>query len=79
MIFKNCNRKVRSLASQKLFVGGLGKYLTSMGTVATSNKNRSEIITGDLLTGRYDWLIYPEGRMIKNKHITSKKKIHISS
>ncbi|MDC0857527.1 alpha/beta fold hydrolase [Rickettsiales bacterium] len=74
MIFKNCNRKVRTLASQKLFVGGLGKYLTSMGTVATSNKQRSEIITGDLLTGRYDWLIYPEGRMIKNKHITSKKK-----
>lgn len=74
MIFKNCNRKVRSLASQKLFVGGLGKYLTSMGTVATSNKSRSEIITGDLLTGRHDWLIYPEGRMIKNKYITSKKK-----
>ncbi|MBL6785064.1 MAG: alpha/beta fold hydrolase [Rickettsiales bacterium] len=74
MIFKNCNRRVRTLASQKLFVGGLGRYLTSMGTVATSNKHKSEIITGDLLTGRYDWLIYPEGRMIKNKHITSKKK-----
>jgi esterase/lipase/1-acyl-sn-glycerol-3-phosphate acyltransferase len=74
MIYKNSNRRVRTLASPKLFVGGLGKYLTSMGTVATSNKNKNEIITGDLLTGRYDWLIYPEGRMIKNKHITSKKK-----
>ncbi|MBT4922061.1 MAG: hypothetical protein HON23_03505 [Rickettsiales bacterium] len=74
LIFKHSNKRVRTLASQKIFVGGLGKYLTSMGTVATNNKQRNEIITGDLLTGRYDWLIYPEGRMIKNKHVTKKKR-----
>lgn len=73
MLHRFTKKKVRSLADDTVFVGALGKYLRSMGTVSTSDPNRNEIILGDLITGRHDWLIYPEGIMVKNKHILKKR------
>lgn len=73
MLHRFTKRNVRSLADNTVFVGALGKYLHSMGTISTSDPNRNEIIVGDLLTGTHDWLIYPEGVMLKNKHVIKKK------
>lgn len=70
LLYKTTKRKVRSLADDTIFVGALGKYLKSMGTLSTDDPKRNKIILGDLMTGRRDWLIYPEGIMVKNHHVT---------
>jgi esterase/lipase/1-acyl-sn-glycerol-3-phosphate acyltransferase len=69
LIYKNTNRQVRCLADSSLFHGILGKFLSSVGTLSTKDANRDQIILNDLITGNYDWMIYPEGSMIKSKEI----------
>jgi esterase/lipase len=69
LIFRKCNKKIRCLADHSLFHGALGRFLETLGTISTRNQNRDSIILKDLITGRNDWLIYPEGSMIKNKKI----------
>lgn len=66
---KHTNKMARSLADKKIFVGGLGDYLVRMGTMPTDNPHRNEEIIGDLLKGENNWIIYPEGNMIKNKKV----------
>ncbi|PHS58681.1 MAG: hypothetical protein COB17_01655 [Sulfurimonas sp.] len=73
ILYKKLNFKVRSLADHSIFQGVLGDYLSAVGTVSTQDKNRNEIILGDLLTGRVNWLIYPEGSMIKSKKVLISK------
>ncbi|MGB6019913.1 MAG: alpha/beta fold hydrolase [Sulfurimonadaceae bacterium] len=63
------DRKVRSLADKSLFVGLLGTYLKYSGALSTADRNRNEIIEGDLMSGRNNWIIYPEGFMVKNKKV----------
>ncbi|MBU6339081.1 MAG: 1-acyl-sn-glycerol-3-phosphate acyltransferase, partial [Rickettsiales bacterium] len=69
IINKYTNRQVRCLADSSLFHGTLGRFLNSVGTVSTKNPQRDNMIIKDLITGDYDWMIYPEGSMIKNKEI----------
>ncbi len=69
-IHQHTAKNIRSLADRSLFVGLLGSYLEQTGTLSTADKNRDAIIIGDLMSGRKNWLIYPEGNMIKNKKIT---------
>ncbi len=64
---------VRSLADHSIFVGSFSKYLDRVGTVSTQNTQRNEIILGDLMTGRDNWIIYPEGMMVKNKKVSKDK------
>ena len=59
----------RSLAHRDLFIGKLGAYLKQVGTVSTGDNRRDEIILEDLRTGDANWLIYPEGMMVKDKKI----------
>ena len=73
LLHRCTGKKVRSLADSKIFVGALGKYLRSMGTISVSEPKRNNVIIRDLLTGEHDWLIYPEGVMLKNKHVIKKK------
>ena len=73
IIHKHTGKVARSLADKALFKGKLGEYLTNTGTLATDNPQRDEIIVGDLLSGESNWIIYPEGNMMKNKKITSEK------
>jgi len=68
MLYKTYGRPSRSLADDAVFVGFLGRFMTWVGTI--SNKNK---IVEDLLSGRADWVIYPEGYMVKNKKITFDK------
>ena len=73
MLYEKHDRVSRSLAADDLFVGLLGRLMHSVGTISNKNKKRDDIILEDLLSGRSDWVIYPEGYMVKNKRITFDK------
>lgn len=72
---KYTGKMARSLADKKLFSGknAFTEYLERTGTLSTDNPNRDEIIISDLITGENNWIIYPEGNMIKNKKVTFEK------
>ena len=69
LIYKNTGRSVRCLADSSLYHGALGSFLESVGTISTKHKDRDKIIIKDLITGDYDWMIYPEGSMLKSKEV----------
>jgi len=69
VLYKKMGFKVRSLADHSIFTGALGEYLSAVGTVSTKDPHRNEKILGDLLTARENWMIYPEGSMIKSKKV----------
>ncbi len=70
MLYETHGRSSRSLADDGVFFGLLGKYMRWVGTISNKNKARDCIIVEDLLSGKDDWVIYPEGYMVKNKRIT---------
>jgi len=70
ILYEKYGRVSRSLADDEVFVGLLGKFMRSVGTISNKNRNRDCIIIGDLLRSTSDWVIYPEGYMVKNKQIT---------
>ncbi|RXJ96456.1 glycerol acyltransferase [Malaciobacter molluscorum] len=63
------NKKVGVIADDGLMKSYFGNYLQNIGALAKSHPNRNNIILSDLLTARKDWLIFPEGRMVKAKDI----------
>ncbi len=69
VIDNRSDRKIRSLADRALFAGLLGTYLKHSGALSTADKHRNETIIGDLMSGRNNWIIYPEGFMVKNKKV----------
>ena len=71
MLYEKYDRTSRSLADDSVFVGMLGKYMNWLGTISNKRKDRDCIIVEDLLSGKADWVIYPEGYMVKNKKITT--------
>lgn len=79
LIYKYTSRQVRCLADAGLHNGMLGKFLESVGTIGTDNPNRDKIIVKDLICGEYDWMIYPEGSMQKNKDVTRHDELFISN
>ena len=70
MLYKKYRRASRSLADDAVFVGLLGRFMRWVGTISNKNIARDCIIVEDLLKGNSDWIIYPEGYMVKNKWIT---------
>ncbi len=70
VINERSDRKIRSLADRSLFIGLLGTYLKHSGALSTADLYRNDIIIGDLMSGRNNWIIYPEGFMVKNKKVT---------
>ncbi len=70
ILYEKYGRTSRSLADDSVFVGTLGKFMRRLGTISNKNKARDSIIIEDLLKGISDWVIYPEGYMVKNKRIT---------
>lgn len=73
LIYEKTGRQVRCLADSSLFHGLLGRFLRSVGAISTKEPNRDRIILDDLINGHYDWMIYPEGKMIKNKKIEHRR------
>ncbi|HKK90108.1 MAG TPA: alpha/beta fold hydrolase [Desulfobacteraceae bacterium] len=64
-------KPVWSLAAAELFKGGYSKILTNMGAVSTKDPHRDQLIVKSLLAGDASWIIFPEGRMIKNKKMVN--------
>ncbi len=69
---------VWSLADYSLFKGALGGFLDQVGAVSTRNPDRDRLIVKSLLTGEAAWIIFPEGRMVKNRKIVEKGRFMIS-
>lgn len=79
LIDGHIGRNVHSLAYHKLFSGRFGDFLMSIGARPTGDPIVKHTMVEDLMTGRHDWLIYPEGSMIKNKKIWAKGHYEIDS
>jgi esterase/lipase/1-acyl-sn-glycerol-3-phosphate acyltransferase len=78
-IYNLTGKPVLSLAASSLFTGGLGKFLDMVGAVSTSDPKRDELIVKSLLTGEANWIIFPEGNMVKTKKIMHGGKFMIAS
>lgn len=77
-IYKLTNIPVWSLAHHSFFVGSLGAFLEKLGAVSTTNPDRDLLIVKSLLTGEAVWIVFPEGRMVKNKKIIEKGQFMLS-
>lgn len=63
-------KAVFSLAAAELFkVSVLQGFLNNLGAVSTKDPQRDELIISTLLSGDTEWIIFPEGMMVKNKKL----------
>ncbi len=77
-LFKLTKVPIWSLATYEIFKGPLATMLDKVGAVSTKNPDRDRLIVKTLLTGEASWIIFPEGRMVKNKKIIEKGRYMIS-
>jgi esterase/lipase/1-acyl-sn-glycerol-3-phosphate acyltransferase len=63
---------VWSLADAGLFKGFVGEFISRAGALSTRNPDRDKLIVRSLLTGEANWIIFPEGLMVKNKKLMHK-------
>lgn len=72
-------KQVWSLAAKDLFqVPVLEGFLHRLGAVSTDDPRRDELILKTLLTGQVQWIIFPEGMMVKNKKTLQKQQFSLS-
>ena len=62
-------KTIWSLADYSLFKGGFGTLLEKLGALSNKNPDRDKLMVKSLLTGEAAWIIFPEGRMVKNKKV----------
>jgi esterase/lipase/1-acyl-sn-glycerol-3-phosphate acyltransferase len=78
VLHKHAGRELRALAEEGLFKGLFGEYLKRMGARSRREPLRNRMIIGDLVAGRHDWVIFPEGVMVKTKQVVHRGKLHIA-
>ena len=66
-IYHLTHRPVWSLANATMFSGLFGQLLEAVGAVSTRAPDRDRVIVKSLLTGEANWIIFPEGCMVKDK------------
>lgn len=69
-LYNITKKKVGVIADDSLFKSYFGTFLENLGAMKKSNPNRNDHIVSDLITSCKDWMIFPEGRMVKAKDIT---------
>lgn len=74
VLYKHRQEMTHSLADSSLFTGKLGDYLRSLGAISTKEPFRNRKIIQELMMGHHNWVIFPEGLMVKNKKIFHKGK-----
>jgi esterase/lipase/1-acyl-sn-glycerol-3-phosphate acyltransferase len=79
VIHKHTGKLTKSLGHHTLFKGVLGKILPPLGVISTKTKNRNDVIIGDLMSGKDNWVIYPEGGQVKGKKIVKKGKYSVTT
>lgn len=70
-IYAHTQVPVWSLADHSFFDGPLSGFLEKTGAVSTRNPDRDRLIVKSLLTGEANWIIFPEGHMVKDKEAVS--------
>lgn len=75
VLYRYMRKQVRTLADHNLFHGKLGRYLHACGVMSTRDTNRNRTIVGELMTHRFDWVIYPEGGLNKSKKVMHGKSL----
>ena len=73
VFYQKLDLEVRSLADSSLFKGTLGEFISSLGSLSTADEARDDVMIGDLIQAKHNWIIYPEGRMMKNKKVLREK------
>ncbi|MBU1194696.1 MAG: alpha/beta fold hydrolase [Proteobacteria bacterium] len=67
------HKEIWSLAAAEIFeISILQGFLNNLGAVSTKDPNRDKLILKTLLSGDVQWIIFPEGMMVKNKKLMSK-------
>jgi len=77
-IYSLTQRPVWSLAAAALFHGTFGNLLDALGAVSTKAPDRDCLMVKSLLTGEANWIIFPEGCMVKDKVIIEQARYAIS-
>lgn len=66
-IYRLTHQPVWSLAHATLFSGAFGQLLETVGAVSIDAPDRDQVMVKSLLTGEANWIIFPEGYMVKDK------------
>lgn len=66
------------LADAEFFNGRFDRFLEQMGAVSTKNPDRDRLIVKTLLDGTANWIIFPEGGMVKNMKVMERGRFMIS-
>ncbi|TEW54170.1 glycerol acyltransferase [Psychromonas sp. RZ22] len=78
-LYKFNGQMVHSLADSSLFVGKFGSILESVGALPLNLPGRDEKIISELMRGTYNWVIYPEGSMVKTKKVVDKGRLFMQT
>lgn len=66
---------VWSLADHSFFEGAISGFLARIGAISTRDPDRDRLIVKTLLTGETDWIIFPEGQMVKDREAVTRPSV----